>query len=67
MCLFVVVVFCIHIWTCPINRSNNLSFPFRDERKQEELWTKTMEFLKEQLTEEEILGLEGTNGDTSKG
>ena len=32
---------------------------FRDESKQEQLWTKTMEYLKGHLTEEEILCLEG--------
>lgn len=34
---------------------------FRDEIKQEEVWNKTLEFLKDHLTEEEIYCLEGAD------
>ena len=34
---------------------------FRDEKKQEYVWTQTMDYLKDHFTEEEVLCLEGTD------
>ena len=41
--------------------SNLQLFDFRDETKQEEMWKRSMEYVKEHLSEEEIYCLEGAD------
>ena len=38
-----------------------INFYSRDETKQEEVWKKTMDYLKDHFTEEEIQCMEGTD------